>query len=566
MKRFIPFFIFLFLFSSQISWAQCNHSVSVSPDTTFCDSISVQLNTIITGTVPSNATYSWLPTTGLDDPNSPNPIASVSNTTTYTYQIASPDTTNQITNGDFENGNTGFTTGYIPGPGGGSGPITFAGTYLVTDDPNSGHSSYSSCNDHTPYAGTNMMVLNGAVFSNTNVWCQTISVTPNTVYNFEMWATSVTVNNTAVLQAQFNGSQSGADFVLSQSLCNWQQFTASWNSGTNTSLTLCIRNTTLSSGGNDFAIDDIRLLSNCVKSGSVTLTSGSNGTTQVQETLCVGDSIMVGGAFQFANGIFTDTLTSFFGCDSVIITDVKFEEATKPQLGVDTTLCGNEPMTIFTNISSVNYTWNTGNATDSITITTAGEYILEITDNNGCSKSDTIQIDYNEYPVVQLGNDTTLCLDENLTLQADQTFSGATYLWQDGETTSTYDVSAPSSTYNLTVANGDCQTSDEIVVTYQACQCRVGVPNVFTPNDDGTNDRIELKVKNGCEFQSYLFQVYTRWGELVYSSTNLNAGWDGRFDGQKLPQDSYIWVLDYELIPRFEEAPVRKSGTLLLVR
>ena len=566
MKRCIPFLVLLFLFSSQMVLAQCNHSVSISADTTFCDSISLQLNTIITGTVPTNATYSWSPTTGLDDPNSPNPVASVSNTTTYTYQIASPDTTNLITNPGFENGNTGFTTGYIPGPGGGSGPLTFSGTYIVTDNPNSGHTSYSSCNDHTPYSGTNMMVINGAFVPNTDVWCQTFSVTPNTIYNFEMWATSVTINNTAILQAHFNGSQSGSNFVLSQNLCNWQQFTASWNSGTNTTLDLCIRNLKLSSGGNDFAIDDLALFSDCVQSASVTLTNGSDGTTQAQETLCVGDSIMIGGGMQFSSGIFTDTLTSVYGCDSVVITDVTFEEATKPELGVDTTLCGNEPISLFTNITNVNYAWNTGNTNDSITVMTAGEYILEITDNNGCSKSDTIQIDYNEYPIVQLGNDTMLCLDENLTLRADQTFSGATYLWQDGTTTSTYDVIVPGGTYNLTVANGNCETSDEMVVNYQGCQCRVGVPNVFTPNNDGTNDRIELKTENGCEFQSYLFQVYNRWGKLVYSTTNLSDGWDGQLDGVKLPQDSYVWVLDYELIPRFEEEPVRKSGTLLLVR
>ena len=296
------------------------------------------------------------------------------------------------------------------------------------------------------------------------------------------------------------------------------------------------------------------------------MTSNAVGTTELEETLCLGDSIMVGGAFQFADGVYLDTLTTFYGCDSVVITDVKFKNVTKPQLGADTTLCGNEPIILSTNIANVNYDWSTGNINDSITVTTTGEYTLEITDNNGCSKSDTIQINYNEYPVVQLGNDTTLCLGESFTLRADQAFSNAVYLWQDGSTASTYSIVEPGGTYNLTVSNGDCETSDEMIVVYQGCQCRVGVPNVFTPNNDGTNDRIELKTENGCEFQSYLFQVYNRWGKLVYSTTSLNAGWDGRLNGEKLPQDSYVWVLDYELDSRFEEEPVRKSGTLLLVR
>lgn len=549
-----------------MSWAQCSYTVSVSPDTSFCDNISVQLNGLVSGTVPSNATYTWTPSTGLNNPNILSPTATVNSTTTYTLEVTSQSSTNLVTNGDFESGNTGFTTGYTVGTGGTWGPVSNAGTYLITTNANNAHSNYAACNDHTPNPGANMMVVNGATTPNTNVWCQTITVTPNTTYNFELWATATVSSTPPVLQVRFNGLLPTANLNVSATTCNWQKYSVSWNSGASTVLSLCVQDLVILGSGNDFAIDDIALYPICTESASLTLTSNATETTELEETRCVGDSVLVGGAFQFTSGIYLDTLTSFFGCDSVVITDVKFEEATKPQLGADTTLCENTPITLTSNIAATTYEWNTGSTNDSITVTTSGEYILEITDNNGCSKSDTIQIDYNEYPVVNLGSDTSLCLGESFTLRADQTFSGATYLWHDGSTSSTFPVREPGGTYSLTVANGDCETFDEMNVTYEGCQCRVGVPNVFTPNDDGTNDRVVLQTENGCEFQSYLFQVYNRWGKLVFSTTNLNDGWNGQFNGQKLPQDSYIWVLDYELDPRFEVAPVRESGTLLLVR
>jgi gliding motility-associated-like protein len=564
MKRLIPFLIFLSI--GYVCSAQCNYTVSATPNTAFCDNLTVQLNASISGTPPTNPIYSWSPTTGLNNPNIANPTATVTGTTTYTVQVSSTSSVNLVTNGGFESGNTGFTTGYPVGTGGTWGPVSIAGTYLITNNPQTAHSNYVACADHTPNPGANMMVVNGATTANTNLWCQNITVTPNTTYKFSMWATSTVASVPAVLQVSFNGIAASSNLNLPLATCSWQEYTATWNSGNNNSLSLCVTNLILAGSGNDFAIDDISLSPICLKSASVELTSNAVPTTDLDKMACVGDSVLVGGAFQFSGGVYVDTLTSFHGCDSIIITNLVFKEAIKPDLGTDTTLCGNEPISLFSALPAVSYLWNTGSTNDSITVTTAGEYILKITDNKGCSKSDTIRIDYNEYPVVQLGNDTMLCLGESFTLRSEQTFSGATYKWHDGSNSFTYPVLEPGGTYNLTVSNGLCTDFDEIIVQYEACQCRVGVPNVFSPNEDGINDKIVLMAENGCAFINYRFQVFNRLGELIFSTTNLNEGWNGVWNGLKLPQDTYVWKLNYELDPRFKTEPVQETGTLLLLR
>ncbi len=565
MKLFINLF-FIFCYSGYSLFAQnCSFSVSASSDTLFCDSISVQLNATINGNTASLPSYQWSPSTGLSSDTIPNPIATVSNTTTYTVSVNAVSTNNLITNGDFENGDTDFSTGYIAGFGGPSGILTFAGTYMITDNSSNGHVNYAACSDHTSGSGINMFLANGSIFNNIAAWCQTVTVLPNTDYSFEFWATAVTVNNPSILEISFNGSPDATTLNLTTSTCNWQQYTTTWNSGSATSVTICITNLVTTNGGNDFALDDIALFGPCSQIDSITLAKEEH-TTLLDEKRCVGDSILVGGAFQFIDGIYVDTLTSINGCDSLIFTDVAFQTPLKPNLGADTTLCGNTTFEIGANFNTENYNWNIGSTDSIISVSSSGTYILTISDDLGCSQSDTIAINYNELPIVNLGNDTLLCTDEDITLTAQQDFNNATYLWQDGTTTPTFTVTNPGGTYDVVVTNGNCETTDNITIDFEVCTCEIIMPNMFSPNRDGLNDIIQPITNNGCEFANYSYKIYNRWGRLIFSTNNFNDHWDGIFEGLQLPQDSYIWVLNYELTPRFNQEPVQKTGTLLLVR
>ena len=91
-----------------------------------------------------------------------------------------------LVNGDFELGNTGFSTDYIYSPG----DVTPEGTYTVDTNPLANHPLFSPCGDHTTGTG-NMMIVNGSVQPNRIVWSETVTVLPNRTYDFSGWATSV---------------------------------------------------------------------------------------------------------------------------------------------------------------------------------------------------------------------------------------------------------------------------------------------------------------------------------------------------------------------------------------
>ncbi len=281
-------------------------------DTSICFGDSAQL--FASGSLLNN--YSWAPVAGLSNSTIANPKASPLQTTTYvvTSQIGSG---NLVVNGDFSQGNVGFSTDYNY-----SNNLVPEGNYYVGPNPNSYHPGFSPCPDHTTGTG-NQMIINGASAPNTNVWCQSISVSPNTNYTFIAWGQSVTQGNPAQLQFSIDGNQIGPIFNLPLPTCQWSQFFTTWNSGSNTSANICILNQQTAAGGNDFAIDDISFVSICTAYDSVTVTVHHPDTIVIDTVICQGP-VYTFPDLTTAIATTTDTarFSNQFGCDSTIITNL----------------------------------------------------------------------------------------------------------------------------------------------------------------------------------------------------------------------------------------------------
>lgn len=308
-------------------------TMNVSNDTAICLGSSVQLEA--SGGL---YTYAWTPSTGLSDSSLANPVATPHQTTSYivTTQVASGD---MIGNGDFSGGNAGFSSDYNY-----TTDLTPEGTYYVGSNPNTYHSGFSACPDHTTGTG-NMMIVNGAGTPGLNVWCQTINVVPNTNYAFTCWVTSVAAGSPAILQFSINGGLLNTPFTAPATTCQWQQFYALWNSGSNTTANICIVNQNTTLGGNDFAIDDISFIGLCNVSDTVTITVHNPSTTIIDTSICEGYTY----TFPLGNTTITsvnDTalLTDVFGCDSTVITHLNVNPS--PVTNVFDTICANQTYTL----------------------------------------------------------------------------------------------------------------------------------------------------------------------------------------------------------------------------
>jgi gliding motility-associated-like protein len=86
------------------------------------------------------------------------------------------------------------------------------------------------------------------------------------------------------------------------------------------------------------------------------------------------------------------------------------------------------------------------------------------------------------------------------------------------------------------------------------------VPNVFTPNGDGTNDIVHVHSEN---IRSLKFYIFDQWGELLFISTSIQNGWDGTYKGTKEPVGVYVYLVEAVMN---DGRSVTKKGTVTLIR
>ena len=95
-------------------------------------------------------------------------------------------------------------------------------------------------------------------------------------------------------------------------------------------------------------------------------------------------------------------------------------------------------------------------------------------------------------------------------------------------------------TYKLTVtARGGCARSDEMFVKLLKGP---RIPNTFTPNNDGINDKWEIQYLN--TYPKNRVQVFTKAGQLVFESYGYTSPWDGTYKGKPLPMDTYYYIIE----------------------
>ncbi|TPG36389.1 hypothetical protein, partial [Flavobacterium pectinovorum] len=164
---------------------------------------------------------------------------------------------NLITNGDFEQGNVGFTSNHNYKSGTGATLIYATGSYGIATDPKLVHNAFASMVDHTTGTGK-MMVVNGSTAANVVVWSQKVSgIKPNTKYLFSAYLASCTSSAPAILSFTINNQKQG-DNISPNGVAAWTQFYAEWNSGSTTGdAIITITNLQAGDNGNDFALDDI---------------------------------------------------------------------------------------------------------------------------------------------------------------------------------------------------------------------------------------------------------------------------------------------------------------------
>lgn len=200
-------------------------------------------------------------------------------------------------------------------------------------------------------------------------------------------------------------------------------------------------------------------------------------------TICNGDEITLdaqnsGLAFNWNTGGTNQTLsinkagiygvevTTNLGCLGSDSMEVKIQDLPVVDLGEGQKICDGESIELDAENNGANYTWSTGESSQKIAITTSGVYSVEVTDEIGCLGTGEMELIVNPMPSVNLGNDTTICFGESVTLDAQNL--GFNYSWSTSESTQTIEVNT-SKTINVEVYDEiGCSDEDEISITVNA--------------------------------------------------------------------------------------------------
>jgi gliding motility-associated-like protein len=91
--------------------------------------------------------------------------------------------------------------------------------------------------------------------------------------------------------------------------------------------------------------------------------------------------------------------------------------------------------------------------------------------------------------------------------------------------------------------------------------CDVLMPNAFTPNNDGLND--SFAPITICQFKSYEFKIFNRFGNLVFETNDIKNEWNGAKDDNALASDVYVWYIN---AVGLNGKIVKQSGEITLLR
>ncbi|MDQ3047794.1 MAG: SBBP repeat-containing protein [Bacteroidota bacterium] len=163
------------------------------------------------------------------------------------------------------------------------------------------------------------------------------------------------------------------------------------------------------------------------------------------------------------NGIYYVDVTNASGCvarDSMQLTVLP---APLLDLGADTSICSGVTLILNAGTGSTSYTWNDASAGQTLTVFSAGQYYVSVSDGNGCTSSDTLLLSVNSLPVFDIGNDTSICSGQTISLNAGS--GPSSYNWNTGAITQAIIVNN-SGVYSVDIIdNNGCSGSDTVQVT-----------------------------------------------------------------------------------------------------
>ncbi|TNE81799.1 MAG: hypothetical protein EP332_02305 [Bacteroidetes bacterium] len=200
-----------------------------------------------------------------------------------------------------------------------------------------------------------------------------------------------------------------------------------------------------------------------------------------------------------------------------------------------------------------------------------GSLVVIQGESQGCSSWDTLLVQYADEPELSLMPSYWLCPGENLALIKAQRNVSYQYLNPQGQLVNRVDSAGK---YTLIASNACTQKSLEFeVFTTTQENCELYFPNAFSPDLNQLNDAypfdfLDTTLYGPCMLQEYSLRIYSRWGELIFETTEPTEHWDGTFKGIPVESGVFLYYAQYKYYDSCKKGEVilNKKGNITLLR
>lgn len=183
-----------------------------------------------------------------------------------------------------------------------------------------------------------------------------------------------------------------------------------------------------------------------------------------------------------------------------------------------------------------------------------GQYHLKVT-NDFCENEKFFTVNLTQSPSIHFAIDSVYCkgFPYHATIKG---FDAVFWNNQEKDSISIFDDKI----YMYRAKLGNCEINGQLQIPRKDCEALIFMPTIFSPNDDGINDTFEPL---GDSFQVLDFQIFNRWGNIIFKSDKIKNYWNGKINNQIAPQGIYFFTLQF-LNLRTNEIETKKGDFLLI--
>ena len=417
--------------------------------------------------------------------------------------------------------------------------------------------------------------------------------------------------------------------VNQQKCGTWGQFDEVWNSGDDTLIKIEIINRCTEKSGNDFCIDNIEYMRLCTSYDTLLIVNDvsiheeaticSNDTfyydgqaytfpfdneplkeeytftrterdpdgfeipytmtlhvdtatvTEIYDTICEGDFILFGGANRFEAGVYKEELKTWKGCDSIVYLHLEMNPNVRKTI-YDTIFSWQDYEFGGMNLGSsgsYQHTFQSWHGCDSIVTLWLKVFDKVYISDEVCGQDEYL---FGNQILTQSGvyNDTLKAANGNdsivvLSLTIHPTYNDT--IWAEIGPGVTYNRhgfnETESGVYTHdTLSIYGCDSTFTLVLT-AITPVEIWMPNAFTPGSDNNNTFFVIPVQEDVEIER--FSIYNRWGSLLFETSDITVGWDGKYKGEICQQGVYLYDVIYYK-KGVKAKTYRKTGEVVLYR